>query len=241
MRRAVIPCAVLLLTVWGAAPVPAGEWYFLAVFGSQRPEINRPKYTHSFATFVRVTGEPCAGTPHCTDAFTISWLPEDGDVKMRRLLPERGKNFDLHTTLRLMSEEGQRVSMWGPYQIQKDLYDRAFAQLRHLESGEVKYKAVDTAYPTARVSNCIHAVSDVVTPAPRLRVFSPGWGEPASYLITREMLPWIVNPCQTYPWVADELGLGAYPIVRRGLDHNPGEGTLMGAVQALRYPSLTRP
>lgn len=239
MRRTLIPWAALLLALGGAPPVGAAEWYFMAVFGSQRPEANRPRYTHSFAAFVRITGEPCPGSPHRTDAFTISWLPEDGEVRVVRVLPERGKNFDLHTTLRLMLAEGERVSLWGPYQIQKCLYDRAFAQWRHLESGEVRYKAVDTAYPTARVSNCIHAVSDIAQDAPRLRVLSPGWGEPASFLITHAMLPWIIEPGRTYPGVADELGLGAYPLVHRGLDRNPGEGTLMGAVQALRHPSLS--
>jgi hypothetical protein len=241
MRRTVILWAVLLLTMAGAAPAPAAEWYFLAVFGSQLPEVNRAKYTHSFAVIVRVTGELCPGSPHRTDAVTISWLSTDGEVRVARALPELGKNSDLHTTLRLVLGKGERVSMWGPYQIQKSLYDRAFAQWRRLESGEVWYKAVDTGYPTARVSNCIHALSDIVEDAPRLRVLSPGWGEPASYLITREMLPWIVNPGQTYPWVADELGLGGYPIVRRGLDENPGAGTPMGAVQTLRHPDLARP
>lgn len=238
MRRTLIPWAALLLVLGGGAPAPAAEWYFMAVFGSQLPEVNRPKYTHSFASFVRVTGEPGFSSPHRTDAFTISWLAEDGVVRVVRALPEPGKNYDLHSTLRLVLGEGERVSMWGPYQIQKSLYDRAFAQWRHLESGDVRYKAVDTGYPTSRVSNCIHALSDIPTDGPRLRVLSPGWGEPASYLITREMLPWIINPGQTYSGIATELGLDAYPIVRRSLDQNPGEGTLMGTVQALRHPGL---
>jgi hypothetical protein len=240
MRPTLIPWAALLL-VAGVPPAPAAEWYFVAVFGCQRPEGGRPKYTHTFATFVRVSGEPRPGSPHRTDAFTISWLSTDGGVRVVRALPELGKNFDLHTTLRLVLAGGESPSMWGPYEVQRALYDRAFAQWRRLESGEVLYKAVDIAYPSARVSNCVHAVSDLVEEVPQRRVLSPGWGEPASHLITREMLPWIVNPGQTYPWVGEELGLGAYPIVRRGLDQSPGEGTLGGVAPALRQPGLSRP
>jgi hypothetical protein len=45
--------------------------------------------------------------------------------------------------------------MWGPYRIRKDLYDRAAAQRAYLESGAVRYKAADTGYRSARVSNCV--------------------------------------------------------------------------------------
>ena len=40
-------------------------------------------------------------------------------------------------------------------------------------------------------------------------------GEVASYLITRRYERWMPEGRQVHPWVADVLGLGAYPIIQR--------------------------
>jgi hypothetical protein len=229
---------VLAASTAGAAR--AHEAYFMAVFGSQRPNVNRPRHTHCFAVFVKVTGEACPDGPHATESFAISWLAADGVVKMRRLTPESGRNFDLDETMQVMLAQGAGVSMWGPYCIQKELYDRAAAQRAHLESGAVRYKAVDTGRRSARVSNCMHAVSDLAEGAPRMRIASPGWGAPAGYFITLRLCPWIIDPGQTYPWLAEELGLEAYPITRRDLESNPGAGPLWWMVECLRHRGLIR-
>src|SRR5437764_1295171 len=81
-----------------------------------------------------------------------------------------------------------------------------------LQSGQVRYKAVDSFYRTDRVSNCIHAVGGA---ADGHRVLSPGWGETASFVLLRRFSPWIVDPCQTYPWVGRALGLDGYPLIYR--------------------------
>src|SRR5262249_52328343 len=93
-----------------------GETYHVLVFGSQRPLINQPKYTHSFATFVRPVGDLCHPAGAWVEAFTISWLSATGDVRICALLPEYGRNFSLPETLQLVRSEEQRVSMWGPFQ-----------------------------------------------------------------------------------------------------------------------------
>jgi hypothetical protein len=85
----------------------------MAVFGSQRPGLNRAKYTHSFAVFVRVMSGDCPPGPRLAEVLTLSWLSDDGSVQLRRWLPQRGRNLDLDTTLRLVLAEGERVSMWG--------------------------------------------------------------------------------------------------------------------------------
>ena len=90
----------------------------------------------------------------------------------------------------------------------------AVDQIKYLESGKVQYKAVDSGHSTARVSNCIHALSDVAG-GKRLRVASPGWGEPASYLITLRFEPWILDDGQTIPtrlvvWTA---GTSPHPLL----------------------------
>src|SRR5207245_6408751 len=128
------------------------------VFGSQRPRPN-PNYSHSFATFVHATGE--GRFPKATvfkDVFTISWLPVSGRVRTGALFPEPGRNYELHETIRWAYASCQRISVWGPYEIEQDLFCRARRQF-DLLNDQVRYKADDAGYPTNRVSNCIHAVS----------------------------------------------------------------------------------
>lgn len=217
----------------------AEDAYFMAVFGSQRPVVNRAKHAHTFAAFVHAADDGTGRLRPC-EMFAISWLAEKLEIHVYRLLPECGANVDLHTTLRLALADGARVSVWGPFQIQKELYDRAVVQKARLESGAVRYKAVDTAYPSARVSNCIHAVADLAAGAPRLRIASPGWGESASYFVTLQLLPWIVAPRQTHPYVAGWLGLGEYELIYRDLDNNPTRSVILRAAQSMKHWRLTR-
>src|SRR6202022_3434320 len=100
----------------------------------------------------------------------------------------------------------QRVSLWGPYQIDRDLFERAVRQIRLLDSGQVLYKANDTGYRVDHVSNCIHAVSSIVEGI-RLRVGSPGWGETASYAVLVRFQPWVIDHDRVHPWVGSALGL----------------------------------
>jgi hypothetical protein len=236
MRSMFPPVLTAFLVATLTGPLPAQEVCYVLVFGSQRPE-NRPKYSHTFATFVKA--RRCNGS--CPlEAFTISWLPRRAAVQPLALTPEPGGNFDLFTTLRLVQEQGERVSMWGPYQIQPDLYQRALQQKTRLESGAVRYKAVDTGWPARRVSNCIHAVSDLDS-SPPLRIASPGWGDPASYYVTLHLLPWVVDPCRVHDWVYEALGLNGCCIRRRDLrEGNPAESAALRAFMAAAQHRLER-
>jgi hypothetical protein len=209
----------------------------MAVFGTQRPE-NRPKYSHTFATFVRA----CWCNGGCrVDSFTISWLPRRGLVQPLLPVPEPGRNFDLAATLRLADLEQECVSVWGPYQICPSLYQRAWEQKVHLESGRVAYKAVDTGWPSTRVSNCIHAVSDLDGGGPPLRIASPGWGDPASYYTVLHLLPAIVDPCCVHEWIYDALGLRGCNIRRRDLrEGNPAESPALRALMETSQRRLER-
>jgi hypothetical protein len=203
------------------------------MFGSQQVP-NDPDYAHTFATFVRASwpgDTPCPGPPPCLEARTISWLPRSLVIRTWALEPECGHNFGLHETLRYALANGERVSLWGPYQICPELYALALKQIRLLESGTVLYKANDSWHRTDRVSNCIHAVSATVEGS-RLRVASPGWGETASYAVLRRMLPWVVDCDRVHPWVGSALGLDAYPIIYRDLEP-PRSGAVVGPVYRL--------
>jgi hypothetical protein len=237
LRSAALPA--LLLAAGLAAPVRADDYYFMMVFGSEAPGFN-PKYSHSFATFVHVRG--CNGVLDTgyVEHVTISWLPVDGDIVVLRPVPECGRNWGLHETLNLVTSEGERVSMWGPYQVRKELYDRAVAQATYLNSGAVRYKAIDTGYPSSRVSNCIHAVDDISYETPRLLLGTTGWGEPASYYLTLTLRPWIVDECRTHDWLIGRLGLHCYRITRRDLARSPLERPLLRAAQDLAHLPLTR-
>src|SRR5207302_558731 len=62
------------LALLAAAASARADSYYVVVFGAEsKPQ--RPKYSHSWAVFVRVPGcgQPAAGTP--VEAFVISWMP----------------------------------------------------------------------------------------------------------------------------------------------------------------------
>lgn len=217
-----------------AGPARAGEAYYLVVFASQRIP-NNPNYAHTFATFVRArwpgeTPSPPAGGASL-EAHTISWLPRSGRVRTRALLPECGRNFGLHETLRLAFATGQRVTLWGPYQVEPDLYARALRRIAELEGGGVRYQANDSFRRDDRVSNCIHAVS-AIADRRRLRIASPGWGQVASYVALWRMRPWVIDPEHTHDWVATALGLASYPIFYRDWGR-PLSGALLGPAYRL--------
>lgn len=218
--------AGLLLLIFGSG-ARAGEDYFLLMFGSQRVP-NDPNYSHSFATFVRASwlgDSPCPVNP-CLETVTISWLPCNMKVRTWALCPEEGRNFDLHTTIRWCLDNQMRISLWGAYRIDPDLYFRAQKQAALLESGQVQYKAVDMGYPTDRASNCIHAIGSIAN-GYRIRVATPGWGESASYVILQRLEPWIYHIGCTHPWVGSALGLDQYPIIYRDY-RRPLSGGVVG-------------
>jgi hypothetical protein len=192
-----------------------GEDFYLLMFAAQRTP-NDPDFSHSWASFVRVswTGNgPCPHNP-VLEVRTISWLPANLAVRTFAIAPERGRNFDLETTIRFHLDVQARVSMWGPYRIEPDLYCRAVKQITLLESGEMKYKTSDGLNYSDRVCNCGHALT-ALTDRPKLILGSPGWGDMASvYILDNKFSPWIIGQ-NTYPWVACAIGLDRYPIVFR--------------------------
>ena len=220
---------LLLLSAPFTSGANAGEEYFLLMYGSQRTS-NNPNYSHTFATFVKVIWVgpgPCPPNA-AIESHTISWLPENLKVRIGALLPECGHNFDLHTTLAFAYASDTRVSVWGPYPIEPNLYYAALRRKVELEGGAIRYKANDMGYKSDRVSNCIHAVSTIVEGS-KLRVASPGWGETASYFVLKEMEPSILAK-QPVTWVGSALGLDEYPIIYRDFT-NPRSNSVFGPVR----------
>jgi hypothetical protein len=210
----------------------AGEAHYLLVFASQRVP-NNPNYSHTFATFVRASWPGDGPCPRCPtlEARTISWLPRSLVVRTLALLPECGRNLGLHETLRYVLHNEERVSLWGPYRIEADLYRRALRQAALLESGWVLYKANDMGWYSDEVSNCVHAVSSLAD-GYQLRIGGLGWGETASYGVLEKLGPWVQDRGRVYHWVGCALGLNYHPIVYRGWDP-PRRGALWGPLDWL--------
>jgi hypothetical protein len=220
---------VLLLALGSRARATEREAYYLLVFGAQRLP-NNPDYSHSFATFVRAVW-PDRGPPRL-EAHTISWLPSNLCVRPLAPLPEDGVNLDLEQSLRLALGNDERVSMWGPFQICREVYLAAIARIGVLQSGQILYKAVDFGYPGDRVNNCIHAVSSVVD-GHRLHIAPLCCGETASFRLVHVLTPWILDPHTIHPWVGKALGLGRYPIIYRLPDEHPRSGIFRAPLDRL--------
>jgi hypothetical protein len=186
------------------ASVCAGEFYYVIVFAFEG-DINLPRFAHSFATFVKATGEGPYSDSYTIEAQTLSWSPLAGEIRIARFAPERGTNLDLSGTLRWAHSLGSRVTRWGPFQVQKELYDRACRQIARLESGTILYKTLDGELRPDRAFNCIHALTDLDTERGLLDT-GADYGEDASYRVAYHFLRWMICPWIEHEWVYARLG-----------------------------------
>jgi hypothetical protein len=215
-RHVLRPFAACLLALFFLSPgrAAAQERYYLWVFSSQStPKL--PRYTHTWATFAKITD--CAGR-RTVEAFTISWYPATLHIRPYALRSEIGTNIDLLTTLRFVHSQGQRISVWGPYEIHATLYQSALGQKARLESGQVLYRMVDPILDGTRVSDCIHAVSDIDPNRPRiLYPIAPFFGDAAGRRIAQVFRRNGLTqpPREDLRWLEPALGMAGYPIVRR--------------------------
>jgi hypothetical protein len=215
MRGRSLFWAIVLLCAGLLPPVPSargGERYYAMVFGSQTSP-KRLRYTHTWATFVRVMDDP--GVPGACQVYqhSISWLPETLEVRVWNLFPEPGVNLDLYATLAEVYRQGQSVTMWGPFEIEGPIYERSLGVKRILDSHTARYRAISTPR-NLLVSDCIHAVT-AVDPQfgrghyPLIRI-----GNPASRFIARQVvMRSAFDQHQTNAsWLIPWLGLDRYPI-----------------------------
>jgi hypothetical protein len=195
-----------VLLMIASAPSRAEEpkdSYYMAVFSAQ-VESNEPRLTHTFATFMKDTGD--SAKEYRTEVHTIRWMPKSLTIAILGANPEPGTNLDLQSSLRWAESRNCRVSMWGPYKIDNQLYDRAVKQESRLRSGRVLYKAIDLRFRPGVASNCIHAVSDLDTDKGLL---DSGLrrGDDASRLVVQHLSRWMIDRGQKHAWVAGRLGL----------------------------------
>jgi hypothetical protein len=196
-----------------AAPLTAraDESYYMIVFG-QQSDPNQLESAHTFATFVKTTGQGPDKTKYAVDSHTISWMPRSLDVKFLHR-PEEGVNLDLQETLRHAKAVKAEVSMWGSFHVKKELYERALRQETRLKKGDIDYKALDVRFRPDTAMNCIHAVCDIDTDNGLLATGTAS-GNDASYMALTHLSRWIIEYDGTNDWIGRRLDLGK-DIVRR--------------------------
>lgn len=199
--------AVLLL---GPSALIADEFYYMIVFAHQGRG-NLPRDSHTFATFVKASGEGLNSDDYRTEHSTISWGPLNNRVRVLRLKTQTGKNRSLKRTLEIA--RGKLITMRGPYRIRKDLYEKAMRRITQLNSGRIRYKVLDRRFRPGAV-NCIHGVSDLggFLDTNILR------GDCASQAATRHLHRWIINSRKTHNWILGRIAeLKRFPIRSRTL------------------------
>jgi hypothetical protein len=211
---AILACCGLSQAQGKVAGGQAGDVYLLLLFSQDR-DPPAPRFSHTYAAFVHARTR--GGARKVLETHTISWLPASLDVRLLRR-PEPGVNLSLKASLDLSVSMGTRISMWGPYQIKKELYDRAVRQEAGLKRGKILYKAIDGAPRSEGLAiNCIHAVADIDVDRGLLETGKAN-GSGATSLVVQHLQRWFINPGQNYDWVIDQLGLSRYPITRRNVD-----------------------
>jgi hypothetical protein len=197
---------------------PPGERYFVLVFGSQSTP-KRPKYTHSWATVVKVSDCGASGAP-TIEEHTISWMPASLDIRPLSFRVEPGTNLPLRFTIEELLRQQERVSVWGPYEVRPGLFHRFQVQKGFMESGEVGYQCIDSICEAARTGSgcdCIHAITDMDPLFGRTRYPLSYFGDAASERIVRQLhtRPLIICPESDHGWLLPLLGLDKYCIPRR--------------------------
>jgi hypothetical protein len=218
-----IPC--LLLGGLIAIPLTADEKekeqeqekanYHVILFACER-EGNPPRFSHTWATFVKSTqnGAAESGTPSLDETITISWMPASGVIPA--LFTVTGRNYSLEESLTWARQNNARIAAWGPIPIRQELFDRARDRREVLERGVLAYKMLDAPVRPDRGTNCIHAVTDLV-PGPLLDT-GLAHGEEATRMVAEHFREYMVRPEFNDATVLDLVGIGWDTIEHRTLE-----------------------
>lgn len=204
-----VVAVVLTWLVLDALPrAEAEERAFALIFGAQA-EPNLPRYSHTFATFVKTKDAPPADAPPAKaklDVCTISWMPRRLDIQILSLRAEPGVNLDLAGSMQWARRVSARVTLWGPYEVQPELFEMAKRQADRLDSGAISYRAVDWRNRGIDASNCSHAVCDLDTTRARL-ITGSSYGNAASLKVLQHLSPHFLPSQKDHSWLIERLDL----------------------------------
>lgn len=212
MRRAFVALAALIL---GAPGVGRADDYFVTVFTAESVPY-RPTSTHAFAGLVRV---PAGGGAAEVDA--ICWGPASMKIRGVTLKGEDGVNMTVPATLDWCRDNGWRISVWGPYRVECELYQKLKAQAELLSTGRIKYKPTDTLQRRDVAQNCYHALTSPVAPLKRYAgAFTAG--DAAGTTILQAYMPYLLDPAVTHDEMLGVIGASGYELTRRSFDYRVG-------------------
>jgi hypothetical protein len=236
------------------AASPAAESYYMVVYAAQ--EESTPLTSHCFATFARVTSTGRPSDEPRIELHHINWFSVRGhqsgqtygvfENDGRLTCPEPGENRTTREALELVLRRGLRVSRFGPFEIDRDLFERALRQIERLEGripgARPLYKAFDLGYREGseiRALNCIHAISDIVREPIPLRTWAC-YGDEAARRVVLHLRRAIKDPAAERPsvweaiWRATWQGAPEWPagrIVRADLESRPGPEARQGRTE----------
>jgi hypothetical protein len=195
------------LTMMLAAPAAADD--YLLMFSSESVPYS-PTHAHTFAAVVRVSAA-ADGPARVLDVCSLSWLPVRGIVRPFSLRSEAGRNVPLEETLQEATASHRRVCLWGPYRVRPEFAQSFRDRVAQVESS-FRYQGACFLSPS-NVCDCTRSVEEMVGRRRYIGAF--GYGAASSSFVVRLFEPWLIDPCQTHPWVATLIGLDNYPLVRR--------------------------
>ncbi len=202
---AILPALCVNRQLSAQAPKVSGERYYMLVFAAQA-EPNVVRRSHSFALFVRASEVGKEANRPELEVHSISWMPKSMIIQPLHMIPEPGVNLDLNSTLDWARSVHARVSMWGPFPIRKELYEKAVARQKKLESGVIEYLCMDRRYRGELATNCIHAISDLDRNSTSLDT-GVACGKAASEQLVEYFRPQMTSNTGPTDWLVDQLGL----------------------------------
>ncbi len=213
----IIGLIAALVAVASASPAKADDHY-VAIFTAESVPF-RSTRTHTFVVAARIPG-PVNGVPCPVEFAHISWCPASLKQRGGTLRPECGVNLPVADTFAYCRMKGMRVSCWGPYRIEPELFDIIKCQAAKLESGRVLYKPTDNFYHSDVAANCYHAIWRPI--APHKKYTGPfNCGDVSGGITVRLFTPWLIEPCTTHDWLLDAIVPKGECVVRRGFDDRP--------------------
>ena len=102
---------------------------------------------------MKATGQGRYAETYSLESHTISWLPASLKIRPLFLRPEPAVDLGLHETIAYVRDNGERVSMWGPYECRSSFFHRFVIQKEFLDSGRIGYQCNDNNGEAARTGD----------------------------------------------------------------------------------------
>ncbi|MFL5339676.1 MAG: hypothetical protein ACJ8F7_05865 [Gemmataceae bacterium] len=165
-------------------------------------EPNVARVSHTFGAFVRLPD----GDANRLELKVINWMPRTLQIEPLRMYPQAGTNLNLPASLQWAKSVDSKVTMWGPYEVRKPLYDMAVQQANKLSSGGLEYQLNDRRSRGQGAANCIHALSDLDVLQPPLETGTE-CGNDATLLVLTHFRKYIVPTDESMDWLTTRLNL----------------------------------